>query len=368
MLLRCLVLLLLSISVLAQSPTDIASVFSDLTPTDPGCAALVVSHGTTVFQHGYGLADFERHIPITPTTNFRLASVTKQFTATAIMLLVKDGKLSYDTHLTDIFPDFPDYGRNITVRNLLNHTSGLPDYEDLWDHQFPNTADPELPQVRDAQVLQLMKLQTKGKFAPGTRWSYSNAGYSVLSQIVEKVSGQPFEDFLRDRIFQPLGMTNTVAFINTRNSVTNRAYGYREQNGRWIFSDQSSTSAVLGDGGVYSSLADFQKWIDALRTHKLLTAEEMKPAVTPVLARQFDPPTSEEFVPYGFGWFLDPYKNHRRMYHYGETIGFLTNIQYFPDDDLGIVVLCNRTDVPPQKRAEKIADIFLGATKSAERR
>jgi CubicO group peptidase (beta-lactamase class C family) len=364
MILRWILLLLLSATATAQTTADIAAAFSDLTPNEPGCAALVVNHGKTVFQQGYGVADLEGKISITPTTNFRLASVTKQFTATAIMLLVKDGKLTYDTHLTDIFPDFPTYGGKITVRNLLNHTSGLPDYEDLWDHQFPETPDAELPQVRDAQVLQLMKQQTAGKFAPGTRFSYSNSGYSVLSQIVERISGQPFEDFLRARIFLPLGMANTVAFINTRNSVSNRAYGYRKESGRWVFSDQSSTSAVLGDGGVYSSLADFQKWIDALRTHKLLTAKEMAPAVTPVNARQFDPPTSEEFVRYGFGWFLDPYRGHRRMYHYGETIGFLTNIQYFPDDDLGIVVLCNRTDVPPEKRALRIADLFL-KTKSA---
>ena len=367
-LLRYICLVLFSASALAQSPRDLSAVFSDLTATEPGCAALVVSHGKTVFQQGYGLADLERHTPITPTTNFRLASVTKQFTATAIMLLVKDGKLKYDETLGEIFPDFPAYARDITVRNLLNHTSGLPDYEDLWDGQFPSTPDAELPQIRDAQVLQLMKAQSKGKFAPGTRWSYSNSGYAVLSQIVEKTSGQPFEDFLRSRIFEPLGMTNTVAFINTRNSVSNRAYGYRKGTGGWIFSDQSSTSAVLGDGGVYSSIADFEKWIDALRTHQLLTAEEMRPALTPVNVRMFDPAHAEEYAAYGFGWFLNPYQGHRRMYHYGETSGFLTNIQYFPDDDLGIVVLCNRTDVPPEKRALKIADLFLHTKTAAGQR
>lgn len=360
MLLRTLWLVLISYTALAQSPREISTVFSDLTPDEPGCAVLVVNHGKSVFQHSYGLADLERHTAISTTTNFRLASVTKQFTATAIMLLVKDGKLKFDEPLSGVFPEFPAYGRDITVRNLLNHTSGLPDYEDLWDGQFPDTPATELPQVRDAQVLQLMKAQAKGKFAPGTRWSYSNSGYAVLSQIVEKVSGEPFEDFLHDRIFQPLGMKNTVAFVNTRNSVSNRAYGYRKQHGGWVFSDQSSTSAVLGDGGVYSSVAELGKWIDALRTHKLLSAKEMVPAVTPVNVRQFDPPSSEEIVRYGFGWFLDPYKGHARMYHYGETIGFLTNIQYFPDDDLGIVVLCNRTDVPPEQRALKIADMFFG--------
>lgn len=358
MITRFALFLLLSLSAFAQTQRDVAAVFSDILANDPGCAALVVNHGQTVFKQGFGVTNLERPAPLTPATNFRMASVTKQFTATAIMLLVKDGKLRYDDHLTDIFPDFPAYGRNITVRNILNHTSGVPDYEDLWDAQFPNTPASELPQVRDAQVLQILKKQTAGKFEPGTHFSYSNSGYSVLSQIVEKVSGQPFEDFVRTRIFQPLGMTNTLAFINTQNIVPNRSYGYSKRNGQWVFTDQSSTSAVLGDGGVYSSLNDFERWIAALRTHKLLTAEEMRPALTPITVPKFDA-SSEEPASYGFGWFLDPYRGHKRMYHTGTTSGFLNAIHYFPDDDLAVVVFCNRTDVKPSQRALKIADQFL---------
>ena len=358
---RRILLILISIScaAAAQSARETSAIFSDLSSSEPGCAALVVNHGRTVFERGYGVTDLGRKAPISPTTNFRLASVTKEFTATAIMLLVKDGKLKYSDRLTDIFPNFPSYGRDITVRNLLNHTSGLPDYEELWDGQFPGTAATELPQVRDAQVLQLMMRQSVGRFPPGTHFAYSNSGYAVLSQIVEKIAQEPFQDFLRTRIFEPLGMKNTLAFVNTRNIVPNRSYGYRKENGRWVFSDQSSTSAVLGDGGVYSSIADFQRWIAALRTHHLLTAEEMAPALAPVNAPAFEPAASEEHVAYGFGWFLDPYQGHRRMWHYGETIGFLTSIQYFPDDDLAVVVLCNRTDLKPGERALKIADLFF---------
>lgn len=357
MLNRILVLLILTSAAWAQTPGAVSSVFYDLRANDPGCAVLVVNHGQS-FKQGFGVTNLDQPTPITSSTNFRLASVTKQFTAAAIMLLVRDGKLKYDDRLTDIFPQFPPYARDITIRHLLTHTGGLLDYEELWDMQYPDTPPNKLPQVRDAQVLQLLIRQETGRFPAGTHFAYSNSGYSVLSQIVEKISGQPFEDFLRERIFQPLAMKNTIAFVDTRNIVPTRSYGYRKEKGQWVFSDQSSTSAVLGDGGIYSSLDDFEKWIDALRTHKLLSAEEMAPALAPVNVPKLDA-KSEESPAYGFGWFLDPYKGHRRMYHTGTTIGFLNAIEFFPDADLAVVVFCNRTDVKPAERALKVADLFL---------
>ncbi len=362
MIARYLLVLAIASSALAQTSRDVSAVFSDIHPNDPGCAVLVVNHGQTVFKQAFGVTNLDNPTPLTPATNFRLASVTKQFTAAAIMLLVRDGKLKYDERLTDIFPQFPAYAQNITVRNLLNHTSGLLDYEDLWDGQFAEVPSAELPQVRDAEIVQLLARQETTRFPAGTHFAYSNSGYAVLGQIVEKVSGEPFEDFLRARIFQPLGMTNTLAFINTRNVVPNRSYGYSKKNNQWVFTDQSSTSAVLGDGGVYTSLNDYAKWLDALRTHKLLAAEEMKPSLTPITVPKFDS-SSEEPASYGFGWFLDPYKGHRRMYHTGTTSGFLNAVEIFPEDDVAIVVFCNRTDVKPSERALKIADIFLTATR-----
>ena len=169
----------------------------------------------------------------------------------AIILLVHDGKLRYDERLTDIFPDFPAYGRAISVRHLLNHTSGLQDYEDLMS--AGRCVSPEkIFQIKDAGVLTLLRQQTATKFAPGTSWEYSNSGYAVLSMIVEKVSDEEFGQFLQERIFGPLKMRNTVAYDRGKNEVLHRAYGHSRKEGVWQETDQSSTSAVLGDGGMRS--------------------------------------------------------------------------------------------------------------------
>ena len=177
------------------------------------------------------MADLRSLQKIDAHTNFRLASCTKQFTAMAIMLLVHDGKLHYEDRLTDVFPDFPEYGRCITIRNLLNHTSGLLDYEDLMAKPSADTPAERLIQIKDAGVLKILKLQKTTKFPPGTRWDYSNSGYAVLAMVVRKVSGQPFGDFLHDRIFIPLKMNSTVAYEKDKNTVSHRAYGHTHESG-----------------------------------------------------------------------------------------------------------------------------------------
>ncbi len=316
-----------------------------------------------MFRHGYGVTDLRTLHPIDAHTNFRLASFTKQFTAAAIMLLARGGKLHYDDYLTDFFPEFPAYGKSITVRNLLNHTSGLPDYEDLLMRQYPDTPEERVPQILDAGVLKLLEQQTTGKFAPGSKWEYSNSGYAVLAMIVERVSGKSFAQFLQERIFIPLKMTNTLAYEKGKNEVPHRAYGHSKNDGAWRETDQSPTSAVLGDGGIYSSLDDLAKWDRALRDHTLLSEDEMQPALTPV--HPTDGPAKfpdGQLVSYGFGWFLDPYEGHKRMSHDGNTIGFRTTIQRFPDDNLTVIVLANRADLEPQALALRVANLYL-ATK-----
>ena len=341
---------------------QIDAVFNSLKSTNaPGAAVLVVRNGKPVFRRGYGVTDLRTRTLINPVTDFRLASFTKQFTATCIMLLVHDGKLHYDDHLTDVFPEFPAYGKSITVRSLLNHTSGLPDYEEILMKQYPNTPGDKIPQILDAGVLKSLERQAAGQFPPGSKWQYSNSGYAVLAMIVEKVSGKPFGQFLHDRIFVPLKMNSTLAYEKGKNEVPHRAYGHtKEKDGTWRETDQSPTSAVLGDGGIYTSIDNLEKWDRALREHTLLSETEMQPALTPV------EPTSGpakfrsgKTLSYGFGWFLDPYQGHRRMYHDGETIGFLTTIQRLPDDNLTVIVLANRTDVDPQALALKVADLYL---------
>jgi len=358
------------------SAKQVDSIFSSLKSSSaPGAAVLVVRDGRAVFRRGYGVTDLRTLRPIDAKTNFRLASFTKQFTAACIMLLAHDGKLHYDDHLTDFFPEFPAYGKSITIRNLLNHTSGLEDYEDLLMKQYPNTPPEKIPQILDAGVLKLLEQQTSGKFPPGSKWEYSNSGYAVLAMIVEKVSGKSFSEFLHERIFVPLKMNNTLAYEKGKNEVPHRAYGHSRiqiKNGHnekdgWLQTDQSPTSAVLGDGGIYSSLDDLEKWDRALRDHTLLSEAEMQPALTPVQPTG-GPAKSPEGAPisYGFGWFLNPYRDdqnqaHKRMSHNGDTIGFGTTIQRFPNDDdkLTIIVLANRADINPEELALKVADLYL---------
>ncbi|HUD66084.1 MAG TPA: serine hydrolase domain-containing protein [Candidatus Sulfotelmatobacter sp.] len=342
------------------------SIFSALRSNNaPGAAVLVLKDGSISFQRGYGVADLRTRHQINAQTNFRLASVTKQFTAMAVMLLVHDGKQHYDDRLTDIFPDFPEYGKGISIRNLLNHTSGLQDYEDLIAQPDPTTAQrddaqSQIPQIQDAEVLELLKRQNTTKFTPGTKWAYSNSGYVALGLIVARVSGKPFGQFLHERIFAPLKMNHTLAYRRGQNQVAHRAYGHTKVGKQWVETDQSATSATLGDGGIYSSLEDLAKWDAALSRHTLLSAAEMRPALTPVEIPGGSPEEPDgKPAKYGFGWFLNPHQGHARMWHYGETIGFRTSIQRFVDDQLTVIVLSNRSDVDARDLSLKVASWYL---------
>jgi CubicO group peptidase (beta-lactamase class C family) len=292
------------------------------------------------------------------------------------MLLIHDGKLKESTSLTAIFPEFPAYGRAITVRHLLTHTSGLPDYEDLMDaaEKAHGPTWSLTHQIQDREVLALLERESAGKFAPGTAWSYSNSGYVVLGLIAATVSGEPFPELLAHRIFGPLHMDHTLVYVQGANSVPYRAYGYSRDAAGFTEADQSSTSATLGDGGIYSNLADLAKWDDALEHHTLLSADEMRPALTAVkLAGGAQPhwpatPGGDNLSPgnpvsYGYGWFLDPFESHARWWHFGSTSGFRTVIERFPSDGLTIVVLCNRTDVDPAPAALKVAGLVLRGNK-----
>ncbi|MBV8514343.1 MAG: beta-lactamase family protein [Acidobacteria bacterium] len=345
----------------------------------PGLAVVVRRGGRTVFEHGYGVRDRNSRAAIDPETNFRLASCTKQFTAMAIMLLVHDKKLKYEESLAEIFPEFPAYGATITINSLLHHTSGIPDYETLMEHEEKSGGRKwtEENQIHDADVLALLEKEHTTSFPPGTKWAYSNSGYVVLGLAVAKVSGASFADFLQERIFSPLKMDQTVAYEKGTNEVANRAFGYSRDGGAWKQTDQSSTSATLGDGGVYSSVRDLAKWDEALAKHRLLSETEMRPALTPAALVGGEKPvwpagqdrTAGTAVAYGFGWFLDPYRGHPRMWHYGETMGFHTYIERFgpsasesgrPDQNsMSIVMLCNRTDLDPQALAAKVADLYF---------
>lgn len=350
------------------------SVFSGLVkPNEPGFAVLVRYGGRSGYQRTEGVTDLRSDAKITARTNFRLASFTKQFTAMAIMLLAHDGKLQYDDKLMKFYPEFPAYGKDITLRNLLNHTAGLPDYEDLMDAAEKSngptwSAD---KQIQDEEVLKLLMQEKRGKFAPGTSWSYSNSAYVVLGLIIAKVSGKPYCEFLHDRIFAPLKMNHTVVYQKGKNEVLNRAFGYTKdkESGQLKEADQSATSATLGDGGIYSNLEDLAKWDDALQNHTLLSEKEFQPALTAVKLNDGSQPNWPKEpnddnlhpgkpVSYGFGWFLDPYEGRTRMWHTGSTMGFRTVIERFIGErGFSLIILCNRTDLDPEKLSLRVADL-----------
>ena len=325
----------------AQTVDHVDSIMQRYSGQVPGASVLVIRDGKPVIRRAYGLADLEKKTAATPATNYRLASVTKQFTATAILLLAQDHKLSLDDHVRGWLPSLPKSLDSVTLTHLLTHSSGIIDYEDVM---APDTKT----QVHDADVLKLLESQDSTYFTPGTSYRYSNSGYSLLALIVEKASGKKFATFLHDRIFTPLGMKNSVAFENGISTVSNRAYGYTLKDSTWTRKDQSTTSAVLGDGGIYSSIDDLAKWDAALYDSRLLSDESRRLAFTPHVA------TDREDVKYGFGWRITG----ETLWHSGETSGFRNVIVRYPSRHMTVVILTNRDAPEPYETALAIAALY----------
>jgi CubicO group peptidase (beta-lactamase class C family) len=325
-----------------QAPGVIDALMRAYRGAVPGACVAVLHHGTSMFQCAYGLADVENQVAATPATNYRLASITKQFTAAAILLLAEDGRVSIDDRARKWLPGIPDAGEGISIRHLLTHTSGLIDYEDLLQGETSR-------QLHDADVLSLLEGQDRTYFPPGTGFRYSNSGYVLLALIVERASGTDFAAFLRERIFLPLGMSNTVAFEAGVSVVSHRAYGYSAANSSWMRTDQSPTSATLGDGGIYSSIDDLAKWDAALYDSRLLRAESLRLAFTPMAS------TPDPAVHYGFGWRVSGEK----LWHSGESIGFRNVIVRHPRCGLTVIVLTNRDEPPPYPTSLAIADALM---------
>ena len=325
-------------------PGAIAALMQRYEGDGPGASLLVLKDGEAVVRRGYGLSDLERGVEAGPGTNYRLASVSKQFTAAAILLLQQDGKLSIDDPVRRWLPSLPPATDGITLRNLLDHTSGLIDYEDLMGDDWQG-------QIRDAGVLQLLEREDRLYFPPGSAYRYSNGAYALLSLIVEKASGLPYPEFLRQRIFQPLGMHDTLAFVAGGPPVPHRAWGYSAAGEGWKRTDQSTTSAVLGDGGIYSSIDDLARWDAALYDDRLLSDESRRLAFSPQAKVTGEPYEAD----YGFGWRITG----DTLWHSGETIGFRNVIVRWPDQHLTVILLSNRNDPEPYQTALKIGALFL---------
>ena len=318
----------------------------------PGASVLVVRDGKPLVRRAYGLANIEEKMAATPATNYRLASVTKQFTAASILLLAEDGRLTLDDHVRKWLPSLPETDEAITIRHLLTHTGGLIDYEDIMpDAGNEDPVTDFSKQLRDIDVLHLLEKEQRVYFAAGTNYRYSNGGYSMLALIVERASGQSFQTFLHDRVFKPLHMDNTLAYVVEGPPVPNRAYGYTPVDGQWRRTDQSLTSAVLGDGGIYSSIDDLAKWDAALYDDRLLKDESRRLAFTPWTK------TDDASIEYGFGWRITG----ETLWHSGESIAFRNVIVRYPQRHLSVIILTNRNDPEPYRMALAIAAHFLEA-------
>ena len=312
----------------------------------PGASVLVFQNDKIIFKKGYGYKSVASKEKITPATNFRLASVTKQFTAMSILLLAEKGRLKLEDPISKFFSNFPAYAKSIKVKHLLTHTSGLIDYEDL----IPAT---KIEPLHDTNCLQLMYTANKLYFPAGTQYKYSNTGYAILALIVEKVSGQDFAVFLKENIFTPLKMKTTIAFEQGKSDVVNRAYGHSIENGTWVQTDQNLTSAVLGDGGIYSNTVELSNWIKALWNNTLLRSDIQNETWT---RKKLN---SGKEIDYGYGWHIEEFNNITHPYHDGSSIGFRNSILVFPTQKLMVVILTNRNEGDPSVEAKKIAALFL---------
>jgi CubicO group peptidase (beta-lactamase class C family) len=312
----------------------------------PGAGVLVVWRGAIVHQAAYGYANVEERVPLSVDSTFRLDSVSKQFTAMAIMLLAQDGRLKYDDPIAHYLPELAGYP-GITVRNLLNHTGGLPEYYDDIDTSkgWPTNAD--------AQVL--LGKMARPVFAPGSRYEYSNPGYDMLAQVVEAASGQKFAEFVHERIFEPAGMTHSLVYDTRKPHVERRVLGYDPDGKGFKLNDEHPLNSIVGSGGVFSTLGDLYQWDQILYTERLVRRATLDQAFTGAVLND------GRKIDYGFGWHMSEYRHTRRIAHGGAWVGFRSHIARHPDIGLTIVILSNRSDFEPDGYIDRIADIYLEA-------
>jgi CubicO group peptidase (beta-lactamase class C family) len=323
----------------------------------PGLSLGVMRDGKIIKAKGYGLANVELDVPVKPESIFQTGSVGKQFTSMAVMMLVEEGRVRLDDKVSVYFPDAPAAWKQITVRNLLTHTSGIHDYESENSIKpgGPINMRQDYTENELYQKIAAMPLD----FQPGEKWQYSNSGYVLLGFLIHKVTGEFYGDFLHERIFQPLGMTAT-RIISEADIVPNRCAGYALVDGvlknqQWV----SPTMNTTADGALYTDVPDMAKWDAALYTEKLVKKSSLDQIWTPVKLN------NGKTFPYGFGWDLTEVNDHRLIEHGGAWQGFSTQISRYVDDRLTVVVLTNLDSghSDPEKIAHDVAAIYLPAVK-----
>lgn len=317
----------------------------------PGATVLVARNGTVLYRKAVGLADLERNVPMKPEMVFRIGSITKQFTAVAILQLMEQGKLGLQDELTKYISDYPVKGRKITIEQLLNHSSGIRSYTDMENFDEAMQAVDKTP----AQLMEVFKNEPFD-FEPGTQWHYNNSGYVLLGMIIEKITGKTYGEYIESTLLKPLGMQTSLYGSNTK-LIPNRATGYDPaKNGVQVASYLSMTLPYAA-GSLMSTIDDLYKWNRALRSGKLL-----KPATLEKAYSGFVLPNGHD-THYGYGWFLGELGGQKVIHHSGGINGYLSDALYIPESDLYVVALSNCTCNPPGDLVTRLAETVLGIQK-----
>lgn len=314
-----------------------------------GISIGVMKDDEILVAKGYGYADLENDVKATEHTVYRIGSITKQFTAVAIMRLVEQGKLKLDDDLTKFLPDYPTKGHKITIERLLNHTSGIKGYTEmgdkLWKMEYWNLSHQELIDLFSKEPFE---------FAPGDKFQYNNSAYYLLGVIIEKAVGTSYTKYLEEHIWKPLGMNESFCLNNTP-IIKKQAEGYEVREGRVVNDDVRINMAIpYSDGALDSSVVDLCKWQLALNKNRLIRKESYRRMITPGKLNDGKP------IAYGYGFVLGNLKGHRKIQHGGGVSGFRTQLSYYPDDDLTIIVLCNTGSAHPAPLESRIARTVMG--------
>jgi CubicO group peptidase (beta-lactamase class C family) len=345
--------LVLPIALSGQSapPADskVDAVFAKYSSSTPGCAVGVSTGGAPALATGYGMADLERDVKIGPDTIFEAGSVSKQFTAAAVMLLAREGKLSLDDQVRKYVPEVPDYGPSLTIRHLLNHTSGLRD----WGSVAAIGGWPRGSRAyTHAHVLEIVSRQKALNFPSGTRWSYSNTGFNLAAIIVERAGGLSFQEFTRTRLFQPIGMTHTSWRDDYTRIVKGRAQAYDERDGSYRI--DMPFENVYGNGGLLTTVGDLLKWTQHYDAPPAGDAAMIAEQQTP---GRFNDGRAHG---YGLGLFIGTRKGLHEVFHAGSTGGYSAFLTRFPEQHVSVAVLCNASGAPATEYAHEVADLYLG--------
>ncbi|HKN74758.1 MAG TPA: serine hydrolase domain-containing protein [Candidatus Acidoferrum sp.] len=335
-----------------KATAAVDEVFADLTKAgSPGCAVAVYRNGRISYSKGYGLANLEEDVPITPGSVFDIGSTSKQFTAASILLLEKQGKLSVNDDVRKYIPELPDYGPKITLLHLLNHTSGLRDYLTLMDLAGINTDSV----TTDEDALQIITRQKALNFAPGSDWLYSNSGFFLLSIVVKRASGKTLREFAAENIFAPLGMTHTQYRDDHTALIPDRAMAYDPKEKKDGYTLDVSYFEQTGDGAVHTSVEDLLKWDENFYSGQVggkdFLAEIQEPGKL----------NSGKVLDYAKGLHIADYRGLHTVSHGGSWGGYRAELLRFPEHHFSVACLCNRGDANPTKRAVQVADIYLGS-------